>query len=134
MEVRDQFAGQFLSRGALGGVAASVYLRSAPMLKVETSTCPAGQPFPLPRPEDVDLIKAIKVRPTHSNIIFPCPGIGGYCLPKDGGLGVWADQTLMGFEDNIFKDIRNKHSSVCLLPVADSSTGAPCRAGTKRLW
>ena len=56
----------------------------------------------------VDLIKvieAIKMRPTHSNIIFPGPGIGGYCLPKDAGLGYWAYTHLLGFEDadKVFK-------------------------------
>jgi nucleotide sugar dehydrogenase len=53
----------------------------------------------------IKVIKAIKMRPTHSNIIFPGPGIGGYCLPKDGGLGYWSYKHILGFEDGdeVFK-------------------------------
>ena len=53
----------------------------------------------------IKVIKAIKMRPTHNNIIFPGPGIGGYCLPKDGGLGYWAYRHILGFEDgdDVFK-------------------------------
>jgi UDP-N-acetyl-D-glucosamine dehydrogenase len=51
------------------------------------------------------VIKAIRMRPTHDNIIFPGPGIGGYCLPKDAGLGYWAYKHILGFEDgdDVFK-------------------------------
>jgi UDP-N-acetyl-D-glucosamine dehydrogenase len=74
----------------------------------------------------IKVIKAIKMRPTHNNMIFPGPGVGGYCLPKDGGLGFWAYKHILGYEDEIFKmttmaiDINDTRS----LHVADLTRNA----------
>ena len=39
-----------------------------------------------------DVIQAIKMRPTHNNIMKPGLGVGGYCLTKDPLLASWASK------------------------------------------
>jgi nucleotide sugar dehydrogenase len=37
-----------------------------------------------------EIVNAIRVRPTHANLMFPGIGVGGYCLTKDPLLASWA--------------------------------------------
>ena len=41
-----------------------------------------------------EVVKAIRMRPTHKNIMLPGIGVGGYCLTKDPLLASWSKQNL----------------------------------------
>lgn len=43
-----------------------------------------------------EVVKAIRMRPTHKNLMLPGIGVGGYCLTKDPLLASWSKQTLFG--------------------------------------
>ncbi len=48
-----------------------------------------------------EIIDAIRVRPTHKNIMWPGFGVGGYCLTKDSLLADWSMQNLFGNSDGL---------------------------------
>jgi nucleotide sugar dehydrogenase len=48
-----------------------------------------------------EVVHAIRQRPTHSNLMFPGIGVGGYCLTKDPLLASWARTNLLGGEDKL---------------------------------
>jgi len=43
-----------------------------------------------------EVVNAIRMRDTHSNLMFPGIGVGGYCLTKDPLLASWARSSLFG--------------------------------------
>ena len=58
-----------------------------------------------------EVVDAIRMRPTHNNLMYPGIGVGGYCLTKDPLLASWAkknhfnsnqslDQSINGVETN----------------------------------
>ena len=43
-----------------------------------------------------EIVDAIRLRPTHANLMYPGIGVGGYCLTKDALMASWAKQNLIG--------------------------------------
>ncbi len=46
-----------------------------------------------------EVVNAIRMRPTHKNIMLPGIGVGGYCLTKDPLLASWSKQNLFNSND-----------------------------------
>ena len=47
------------------------------------------------------IVDAIRVRDTHSNLMYPGIGVGGYCLTKDPLLASWSRKSLFYSEDDL---------------------------------
>ena len=45
------------------------------------------------------VVDAIKLRPTHSNIMRPGLGVGGYCLTKDSLLAMYSAKKIYNFKN-----------------------------------
>jgi UDP-N-acetyl-D-glucosamine dehydrogenase len=48
-----------------------------------------------------EVVNAIRMRPTHKNIMLPGLGVGGYCLTKDPLLASWARMNLFGSPEKL---------------------------------
>ena len=48
-----------------------------------------------------EVVDAIRLRPTHSNLMYPGIGVGGYCLTKDPLMASWAATNLYGISSGL---------------------------------
>lgn len=56
-----------------------------------------------------EVVNAIRMRPTHKNIMLPGLGVGGYCLTKDPLLASWARMNLFGSEEMLGQSEKGVH-------------------------
>ena len=56
-----------------------------------------------------EVVNAIRMRPTHQNIMLPGLGVGGYCLTKDPLLASWARMNLFGGNEGLHQSEKGVH-------------------------
>lgn len=56
-----------------------------------------------------EVVNAIRMRPTHKNIMLPGLGVGGYCLTKDPLLASWARMNLFNSDDKLGQSEKGVH-------------------------
>ncbi len=54
-----------------------------------------------------EIVNAIRVRKTHSNLMFPNIGVGGYCLTKDPLLASWSRRRFFDSEEELSMSVNS---------------------------
>jgi nucleotide sugar dehydrogenase len=54
-----------------------------------------------------EVVNAVRMRPTHCNMMFPGIGVGGYCLTKDPLLAAWSKQNLFHSDSTLQESERS---------------------------
>jgi UDP-N-acetyl-D-glucosamine dehydrogenase len=53
-----------------------------------------------------EVVDAIRLRPTHANLMYPGIGVGGYCLTKDPLMASWASEEFFGLESGLQSSVK----------------------------
>ena len=53
-----------------------------------------------------EVVEAIRMRPTHKNIMLPGIGVGGYCLTKDPLLASWSKQKMFNSDEPLNMSVK----------------------------